>query len=35
MLFSRKHTAAEERRLADALIAAGERIMGIGSATPS
>jgi AcrR family transcriptional regulator len=34
MLFSRKHTPAEERRLADALIAAGGRVMGIGPATP-
>jgi hypothetical protein len=34
MLFSRKHTPAEERRLADALIAAGGRIMGINPNTP-
>jgi hypothetical protein len=34
MMFSRKHTPAEERRLADALIAAGGRIMGINPNTP-
>jgi AcrR family transcriptional regulator len=34
MLFSRKHTPGEERRLADALIAAGGRIVGINPTTP-